>query len=70
MRGLHFSGENQIKAKGLNKAVAGSTVSCSSLALCFSCGVSPGFPLKLCFVGFGCYISILISLYLQVWPVT
>lgn len=61
--GLHFSVENQIKAKRLNQAVTGCTVSCLSLALCFSCGVSLAFPLTLCFVGFGCYINMLIFLF-------
>lgn len=36
MRALHFSVENQVKAKGLNQAVAGFAVTCLSLALCFS----------------------------------
>lgn len=49
MRGLLFSVENQIKAKGLNQAVAGCAVSCLSLALCFSCGVSFCFSLDVVF---------------------
>lgn len=69
MRGLHFSVENQIKAKGLNQAVAGFAVTCLSLALCYSCGVFLVFPLWFCFVGFGCCINIFIFLFSYVWPV-